>query len=107
MENPYCSCELMEGRLWELCQRDGRLGVPSELLRGADGPAARAQEARADEDAVGESWLTAAIPMDNPYCSCKLMEARLWDQGPYYYVPKQVGHMAYSRNPSWRTRLQL
>ena len=24
----------------------------------------------------GESWLTAAIPMDNPYCSCKLTRVR-------------------------------
>ena len=26
--------------------------------------------------AAGESWRTAAIPMENPYCSCKLTRAR-------------------------------
>ena len=34
---------------------------------------------------VRESWLTAAIPMDNPYCSCKL--TRVLPQGrrlPFY-----------------------
>ena len=26
--------------------------------------------------AAGESWLTAAIPIENPYCSCKLTRVR-------------------------------
>ena len=26
--------------------------------------------------ACGESWLTAAMPTDNPYCSCKLSRVR-------------------------------
>ena len=25
---------------------------------------------------LGESWLTAAIPIENPYCSCKLTRVR-------------------------------
>ena len=29
----------------------------------------------------GESWLTAAVPMDSPYCSCKLTLARHWSHG--------------------------
>ena len=28
------------------------------------------------EAVFGESWLTAAIPMENPYCSCKLTRVR-------------------------------
>ena len=28
-------------------------------------------------DRRSESWLTAAIPVDHPYCSCKLTRVRL------------------------------
>ena len=30
---------------------------------------------------AGESWLTAAIPVNNPYCSCKLIRVRLCCSG--------------------------
>ena len=29
-------------------------------------------------DCEGAPWLTAATPMDNPYCSCKLTHLRSW-----------------------------
>ena len=37
-----------------------------------------------NESLNGESWPTAAIPMDNPYCSCKLTRVRLAGE-PFAY----------------------
>ena len=45
-------------------------------------PMARRDDRRRRQvpEGAGESWLTAAIPMENPYCSCKL--TRVLPQDP-------------------------
>ena len=70
MDNPYCSCKLTRG------------GSGVEAAAAAD-RARAAGRSDAQGPAVdpgplgglggqGESRLTAAVPMDNPYCSCEL-----------------------------------
>ena len=44
-----------------------------------------------------ESWLTAAIPMENPYCSCKLTRVRYADHGDVLAVAIKVK----SNEASW------
>ena len=45
----------------------------------------------------GESWLTAAIPMDNPYCSCKLTRVQPGTTNVTGKVDIRV--VNYNRNP--------
>ena len=94
---PYCSCKLTRPDLHPAVlqlHEDGDL--PHRAVPAAPGPGdagadllRRCRRVRAvpRDDAVGgrrgggrgrpgESWLTAAIPMDNPYCSCKLTRGR-------------------------------
>ena len=61
-------------------------------------PADRAKAAARPltEAVAGEPWPTAAIPMENPYCSCELTRVR------------SDGATAYnSCNPHRESRLQL
>ena len=45
----------------------------------------------------GESWPTAAIPMDNPYCSCKLTLVLTSIKGtPLYMAPELVQEKPYT-----------
>ena len=52
----------------------GDAGVPAGgLVGGAAAMGAKHAERKATRQ---RSWLTAAIPVDNPYCSCKLTRVR-------------------------------
>ena len=51
------------------------------------------------------SWLTAAIPMENPYCSCKLTRGRARRRRPSPARCRRVA--AYSRSPCGEPLLEL
>ena len=53
----------------------GELPPPAAAAAVPPSPA-RAAGGRQPAGEGGSSWLTAAIPMDNPYCSCKLTAQR-------------------------------
>ena len=52
-------------------------GEPDQRQPGAGRPRFKVARSVFIEADHGESWLTAAIPMDSPYCSCKLTRVRV------------------------------
>ena len=73
MDNPYCSCKLTRSTASPASHSNRETAHTSFTLAGL--------HALADcLPHCGESRPTAAVPMENPYCSCKLTREAC-DQG--------------------------